>query len=85
VLRLSLPPPHASRAYTDFIPRHLQNDKFKNMNFCETFFNEPMMIGTKERMKECDSMTLREAQRTLSATLIHELTHTKTAMEGGPV
>ncbi|KAF2268066.1 SGNH hydrolase [Lojkania enalia] len=59
------------------------NDKKTTMNLCKIFFNDPNIKGTQDRQGECSTMDIRAAQRTRSAILIHELTHTKYAMLDG--
>ncbi|KAF2729342.1 SGNH hydrolase [Polyplosphaeria fusca] len=59
------------------------NDKKSTMNLCKRFFNEPAIKSTKDRLGECDSMDIRAAQRSRSAILVHEFTHTRYAMLDG--
>ncbi|OTA99829.1 hypothetical protein M426DRAFT_268578 [Hypoxylon sp. CI-4A] len=58
------------------------SDKNKIMNFCSPFFNEPAFRGTDDLLGDCN-MDLRAAQRSRSAVIIHECTHTSYAMLDG--
>lgn len=57
------------------------NDNSKIMNFCNKFFNFPQISNTKNLLDTCN-MDLRSAQRTRSAIIVHECTHTSYAMLG---
>lgn len=61
---------------------HMGDEK-RTMNFYDQFF-EPAkeMKRTEERLtrEECEEINLREAQRSKSAVLLHEMTHTRYAM-----
>jgi hypothetical protein len=58
------------------------NDKHKRMNFCNRFFNDKAgILPTQTRLDNCDTISLREAQFSRSAVMVHELTHTGFAMD----
>jgi hypothetical protein len=62
-------------------------DKEKKMNFCKTFFEvkktELSVHGpTDEKLNQCGTLDLRQAQHSRSATIIHECTYTRFAMNG---
>ncbi|KAJ6446958.1 lysine-specific metallo-endopeptidase domain-containing protein [Purpureocillium lavendulum] len=57
------------------------NDGKKTMNFCDRFFDSSKgIVSTQERLDNCDKIDLREAQRSRSAIIVHEASHTKYAM-----
>ncbi|KAK0660438.1 putative esterase [Cercophora samala] len=57
------------------------NDKEKKMTFCNKFFNTASISETQDILdNRCDSINLREAQRTRSGVIIHEASHTRYAM-----
>ncbi|QYT03219.1 Mutanase [Trichoderma simmonsii] len=78
---------------TDFCKKKYvahMNDKTKTMNFCKAFFNPSTDLNAKSATYtaefltgQCANINLRNAQRAGAATLIHEITHTSTAMLGG--
>ncbi|KAH4847848.1 hypothetical protein HBI46_091460 [Parastagonospora nodorum] len=59
---------------------HMGDEK-ERLNFCDQFFTKEGQIRpTNDRVNECKSMTLREAHRSKAALLVHEMTHTRSAM-----
>ncbi|KAK4083326.1 lysine-specific metallo-endopeptidase domain-containing protein [Purpureocillium lilacinum] len=57
------------------------NDGKHTMNFCNRFFDSSKGIkSTEERMDNCDKIDLRDAQRSRSAIIVHEASHTNYAM-----
>jgi hypothetical protein len=50
------------------------------LNFCKQFETTTELAPTKERLGQCDSMTMRQAHRSRSTVLLHEMTHTYEAM-----
>ena len=63
---------------------HMSDEPHSTMNFCKTFFEPGGEIrGTEERVQGCSGMSLRDAHRSKSPVLIHEMTHTRSAMLGG--
>jgi hypothetical protein len=59
------------------------NDVTKTMNLCDEFFTDSLILKTKDRL-ETRPPTLREAQRSRSAIILHETAHTSYAMGGEP-
>ncbi|KAF3920067.1 hypothetical protein AA313_de0200233 [Arthrobotrys entomopaga] len=59
------------------------NDNTFIMNFCARFFKSTAIFkGTQELLDSCGTIDLRAAQRSRSAVIIHECTHTTYAMRG---
>lgn len=54
----------------------------RNMNFCDQFFTHPEIKPAKDRLGECETISLREAHRTRAAMIVHETTHTRFVMHG---
>lgn len=59
------------------------NDNTRVMNFCASFFTEPLIKDSNDVLNRCSSINLREAQRTRAAIVVHEACHTTYTMRGG--
>lgn len=60
-------------------------DRSKLINFCDVFFDPKKSsvadpsLPAADRLKECKTMTIRQAHRSLAAVIVHELMHTSYA------